>query len=633
MATVIKTGLFFRDATFERSAINKEARTVDLSFSSEIPVERHFGLEILDHSPESMDLSRLRDGAPLLVNHAPSDYVGIVELAGISGRRGKATVRFGNSARANEVFQDVQDGILKNVSVGYNVNEMVREKDGAVPQYRVTKWTPMEVSLVTIPADNSVKVGRSVDGAQFETVILTQSMETKENNTPAQAPASATVSAPASLQMPDSMLKESIREFRAVAKAHGDTIPGLREVAIKAEIEDWSVSRFRDVAGKLVPKPVEPTQAKPLDISERDLKWYSLSRAVAALSNNQPVSGIEAELSQEITRRTGRSPGGFWVPPHALVGHRSVQTTTAAVGGLLIETDNLADQFIELLRNKAQVLRLGAKTLSLTEPVTIPRQSSAGSTNWVAETAATTPTTLGLQQITLSPKCVTGHFQYGKQLLITSNPSIDALVRDDLVLQLALAIDQVALHGGGSGEPSGIVATAGIGSVDTATNGVAAGTFGTTFYSAAISLETLVSVANADMGSLAYLARSAHRGAMKAAQRFSSTDSPVWTAGMYGPGQNPSNAANDGVLNGYRAAVSNQIKTNLTVGTATTIASCIFFGNWSELLIGTFNGGAVDLVVDPYTLAGNRIVRLIGSYWCDVGVRHAASFAILNGIL
>jgi HK97 family phage major capsid protein len=476
-------------------------------------------------------------------------------------------------------------------------------------------------------------VGRSVDGAQFETVILTQSMETKENNTPAQAPASPTVSAPASLQMPDSMLKESIREFRAVAKAHGDTIPGLREVAIKAEIEDWSVSRFRDVAGKLVPKPVEPTQAKPLDISERDLKWYSLSRAVAALSNNQPVSGIEAELSQEITRRTGRSPGGFWVPPHALVGHRSVQTTTAAVGGLLIETDNLADQFIELLRNKAQVLRLGAKTLSLTEPVTIPRQSSAGSTNWVAETAATTPTTLGLQQITLSPKCVTGHFQYGKQLLITSNPSIDALVRDDLVLQLALAIDQVALHGGGSGEPSGIVATTGIGSVDTATNGVAAGTFGTTFYSAAISLETLVSVANADMGSLAYLARSAHRGAMKAAQRFSSTDSPVWTAGMYGPGQNPSNAANDGVLNGYRAAVSNQIKTNLTVGTATTIASCIFFGNWSELLIGTFNGGAVDLVVDPYTLAGNRIVRLIGSYWCDVGVRHAASFAILNGIL
>src|SRR6185369_1175680 len=219
-------------------------------------------------------------------------------------------------------------------------------------------------------------------------------------------------------------------------------------------------------------------------------------------------------------------------------------------------------------------------------------------------------------------------------LLVTGNPSIDALVRNDITNVIALAIDQVALHGGGSGEPSGIVASFDTtNSIITGTHGIAAATFGTTFYLASVSMETLLGNANADVGSLAYLARPSVRGVMKTAQRFSSTDSPVWNTRLMVVGQQPSAGGDDGIVNGYRAAVSNQIKTNLTVGTATTIASCIFFGNWSEVLIGAFNGGATDLVVDPYTLAGNRIVRVLAHQFVDVGLRHALSFALLNGIL
>lgn len=622
-ARVIKTGILYRTFSFDRAAIDKENRTVLISLSSEAPVERYFGTEILSHEKGAIRMERLMDG-PLLFNHDPSAHLGSIRGAEVKDGKIYAKAVFGRSALAEEKWQDVLDGHLKDTSIGYRIHKMEEDKKGNV---RAIDWEPHEGSMVTVPADTSVGIGRNVDKTEFETVI-----NKFMDNQPTTTPTGATVAAPSSLQMPTSMLKESFKEFRAMAEAHGDKVAGLRELCIKAELEDWPVSRFRIEAGKLVRMP-EPPAKPPIVLTPDDIKYYSISRAITQMAEGK-LGGLEAELSQEITKRYGNAPSpmGFWVPPQILMG-RTVQTTTAAVGGYAIETANLADQFIELLRNEAQVMRLGARTLNLSEPVTIPRQGAAGVPAWVAETAATTPTTLGLQQITLSPKCVTGHFQYGKQLLITSNPSIDSIVRDDLVQTLALAIDQVALHGGGSGEPSGIVSTASIGSINTATDGVAAGSFGVTWYTAAISLETLVSAANADRGSLAYLARSAHRGAMKAAQRFASTDSPVWTAGMYGPGQNPSNGSMDGVLNGYRAAVSNQIKTNLTVGTATTIASCMFFGNWNELLIGYFNGGALDLVVDPYTLAGNRIIRIIGSYFLDVGVRHAASFAILNGIL
>ena len=125
----IQTGMLYRSAEFERAAVDAERRTVRLSFSSEEPVERWFGYEILDHSPGSVDLSRIKAGGALLVDHDTGDQVGVVEEASVGAdRKGRATVRFGTSARANEIFQDVKDGIRRLVSVGYRVSKLVTEK-------------------------------------------------------------------------------------------------------------------------------------------------------------------------------------------------------------------------------------------------------------------------------------------------------------------------------------------------------------------------------------------------------------------------------------------------------------------------------------------------------------------------
>jgi HK97 family phage major capsid protein len=207
-------------------------------------------------------------------------------------------------------------------------------------------------------------------------------------------------------------------------------------------------------------------------------------------------------------------------------------------------------------------------------------------------------------------------------LLATSNPSIDSIVRDDILASIATAIDLAALHGTGSSQPTGIANISGVGTVLLSANGLAINN--ATAYPALVSLESALGAANADQGSMAYLLRASIRGVLRTQTQFSSTDTPVYTSA-------PGNV--DGVINGYRAAISNQVANNLTTGTATTITTPIFFGNWNELLIGNFNGGATDLVVDPYTLAANSVVRVIARQWVDINVRHPASFALLGGIL
>ncbi len=168
----IKTGILMRQAFFEREAANKEERTIPLSFSSEEPIERFFGVEILDHSPESIRMNRAKRGLPLLINHNRDGQIGIVEDISLGGdRKGRGKARFGKSAQATEIFNDVLDGIRKDTSVGYRIHEMVLEKqEEDLATYRATDWEPMEISLVAVPADIQVGVGRG-EGDEFEVKV------------------------------------------------------------------------------------------------------------------------------------------------------------------------------------------------------------------------------------------------------------------------------------------------------------------------------------------------------------------------------------------------------------------------------------------------------------------------------
>jgi HK97 family phage prohead protease len=142
-------------ATF---ALADDERTMEFPFSSEYPVSRYFGNEVLSHDAGAADLSRLNDGAPLLFNHDPDRVIGVVERGWINDddRRGYVSVRFSQNPFAQEVLRDVKDKVLRNVSFGYQINEMEHREDSFV----ATNWNAHEISVVSIPADPTVGVGR-----------------------------------------------------------------------------------------------------------------------------------------------------------------------------------------------------------------------------------------------------------------------------------------------------------------------------------------------------------------------------------------------------------------------------------------------------------------------------------------
>lgn len=155
----------YRFFEFDRTQVNSEDRTVPVAFSSEHPVDRGEYDEILDHTPEGVDLVRLKDSHPLLLNHDPDKQIGVIEKAELStDKRGRALIRFGRSDLANEIFQDVKDGIRKHLSVGYErIKAMATEtKEGGRRCIRFA-WRPFELSIVPVPADPTVGVGRSKD--------------------------------------------------------------------------------------------------------------------------------------------------------------------------------------------------------------------------------------------------------------------------------------------------------------------------------------------------------------------------------------------------------------------------------------------------------------------------------------
>lgn len=142
---------------------DEEARTVELTFSSDEPIEHWFGRLILDHDPKSIRLERLRQGGPFLSDHDSSRQIGVHESVDTDGHRGHAVIRFSKRQAAQDEFQDVMDGIRRGVSVRFIVHELILESDDENgPLYRATLWEPLENSLVAIPADISIGVGRSL---------------------------------------------------------------------------------------------------------------------------------------------------------------------------------------------------------------------------------------------------------------------------------------------------------------------------------------------------------------------------------------------------------------------------------------------------------------------------------------
>lgn len=608
----------YRTFEIRREDIDKEKRTVALSFSSEIPVERWFGWEILDHKPESVRLSRINNSGAVLVNHNPNDQVGVVEGAEIGAdRKGRAVVRFGKSARAEEIFQDILDGIRKNVSVGYMVYKMIKEKeDETGVYYRATDWEPMEISIVSVPADITVGVGRKKEEknennkkeGQVPEKTTNPVVEKREQQT-SQAPQ---IDVNAEREKASKAERQRVAEILAIGEKHNCMDMAKKAVEEGTSREDFVAEVLEKKYGA---KPVE-TPDPEIGMSEKEKRAYSFVKAIrAAISGKWDQAGLEREASKTVQEKLNREPrGSFFVPYDVLIAKRDF-TTSTGTGSNLIATDLLAGSFIEMLRNRTMLLQLGAKTLSgLVGNVAIPKQSGGATMYWIGEGDTVTESNPTVAQLGLTPKTVAGLTDISRKLLQQSSIDVEEFVRNDIITGIKIAIDLAGIAGtGSSNQPTGILNTSGIGAVAIGTDG------GAPTWTHIVNLWKEVAIDNADFGSTAYLTNAKVIGKLAVTEKATSTAKFI-VEKFPGP---------DGIteIAGMRCGVSNQVPSNLSKGTGTNL-SAIIFGNFADLIIAMWGG--LDILVDPYTGSASGTVRIVVYQDIDIGIRHAESFAAIK---
>ena len=590
---MIDSEIKYRTIDLSRASyIDEENRRVRIGVSSETPVERSFGKEVLSHNAEDIDMSFMASGnAPLLDSHDMERQIGVIEEFKLdeTAKRTIAVVRFGKSALAQEVYQDVLDGIKRNISVGYTITKMKRANNDIIGEHYRASWQPMEASVVAIPADRDflkVGVGRSKDKQNTQTTkVKIMENEKQEINL-------------------DEVRSQTVAEAKAEFKRNSKEILDLavkhnkRDLADKAIADGISVEEFRGVLLENISNNTPLETPSEIGMTKEEVRDFSLVKAIRAMANPsdrqaQKDAEFEFECSAEAARQYGKDAQGIMLPAEVLKtwGKRDINTSDDST---LISEDYRGGDFIDVLRNESSVMQAGATMLrGLQGNVVIPKKTAASSAGWIAtEGSAASESEFTSGSVTMSPKVIGAFTDATRLLLQQSSLDVENLIRDDLTKSIATAIDLGALAGSGSsGQPTGIANTSGI---NTTTFAAANPT-----WAEIVAMESAVANDNALTGSLGYICRPADFGTLKTTEKASGTAQFV--------------VSPDNTMNGYNVIRSNQVT-----------SGDFYFGNFADLLIGMYGG--LDITVDPYALSTSGGVRIVALQTVDVAVRHAVSF-------
>lgn len=629
--------------------------TVAMAFASDVPYERWWGVEVLDCTPEAVRLGRLNDGAALLYNHDWNELRGHhlpgSVIADGHTVRGQAVVSW--HADEGKTIALIAGNHLTKSSVGYEIHSVIEQttaKDGrqierkidgqvfgrvllrcnrdapgdlaafrraldsvagplergnAEPAiYRVTDWEPLENSLVTVPADVSVGVGRMQD----ETLPLSEPPALPEIPEPQQPTKDKTVD----IVTPDVASIERAATDKALQRiAAIETIAGqfasfglgdMAQQAIRSGMtsDDFSKQVMAHVAAR-------SNQWTPeIGMSQKEVKSFSIVRAIGALlSNDWSRAGLEREASQAFHAKAQaaglqrQAENSFFLPME--VQKRDLTVGTATAGGNMVATTLRPQDFIELLRNATLLKALGARTLSgLVGNADITKQTGAATGYWLAnEATAITESqqTIGLLQ--LRPKVLGAYTEISRLLLQQSTPDADMFVMEDLAKVLGVALDVAGINVGGAGAPVGILGTASIGAFTGASLAVPA----------LLDAQVDVAGANALTPQCAYLTTPTVASLLAQRPRMAGgVETPLWQGNLL-----------DGTVLGLRAAVTNSMP-----------SATMIFGDFSQVIFAEW--GALEIAANPYANFPAGITGIRAFLTADVGVRLAGAFSAADTI-
>ena len=604
---MIETGTLSRTFDLDRSLIDEANRTVSVIFSSETPVDRSFGVEILDHDRGSVRMDRLQKRAPVLLNHSMSEQLGVVEQASIDqDRKGRAVLRFGRGRLSSEIFNDVVDGIRSQVSVGYRIHKM-EKADSETVTFRAVDWQPFEISIVPTGADSTAIVGRSED-QNFKTEIIERisKMETEIVKEPAP-------------QVDESKIREAVQkaelkrisEIESYGSEHNES-----ELAREYIVDGRTVPEFQSAILEKI-KNYKPETVHAIGLTPKETRSFSWMKLIRAMANPhdrklQEDASFEFDASRAQADKNGLDPQGAWVPADVIYGQnyedqkRDLTAGTNTAGGFTVQTDVLADSFIDVLRANMVFSKVGVTELNgLNGKVSIPGSDAGSTAYWVAENGSITESDQTFIARSLDGKTVGAMTDISMNLMKQSSIDVEAFVRNDIAMTLASQIELKGLTGNGtSNTPIGVYNTTGVGG--TTINGANAPDWGDI-----VDIWNGVSSNNALRGNLAWVGGSTiTANCMKTFRNGTGSDRAILDDGVGNDGEHR--------LMTYPYHVSeNNVE---------SAKSLLTFGDWSALVMGSWGNG-LDLRVDPFTNSNTGATRVVGLYLVDFAVRTPKSFS------
>lgn len=486
----------------------------EIAFSSEQPYQRQFWDEqnqemvvldeILVHTPEAVDLSRLNNNAPLLFNHNFDNHIGVVCNARIDADNvGRALVKFSkHGTMANDIRNKVIEGTMEKISVGYDIKEY--HIDYAKGQLIVTKWAPYELSFVTVPADDTVGLNRSLntitvnleakrdmtkeqieeikeeqESAQVEETPVeenkeseveeTQERQVEENEENENLEDGKDAEHPESVDDDSSTVREEeIKEEREAAPVEEEKIEvaerseedelEIREIARELNINDEELKRALAVKD-MTPEAFRTKALNNITNAQRNNeqikdskmeKTFDLNNVIRSLVDGAALGANEAEYSAmaaTATMQRGRAArGGSVFVPAAAMRAAAAGNTKADLTAITDEK-LLTESYIEMLMPESVLGRLGVTVYSgLTAPTAIPKmtKSSVDAFGFVDENGAAPEGKAEFANVKLSPKTFAGGNPISRQSIKTV-PGIATLITDHINQAVRIKLEQLIL--------------------------------------------------------------------------------------------------------------------------------------------------------------------------------------------
>jgi HK97 family phage major capsid protein len=549
----------------------RDAKQITAVLASEYPVQRTYGSETLRITRDAINFERFP--LPVITQHDLGNLpVGVATNPRIIGRELVADILMGDSNDAERVYGDIKLGVINNLSIGYSIDDAEEDADG---NRVITRFTPHEVSFVSVPADPRA-------------TVIQRSKEMNEQTT-----RSERISEKKSLSQEHRLLIDLGKRYQCMDEALDCIDQGISPKAFRAEL----IKREQEemAASAVFVKPTQETRS-----DDR----FSLSKAILGMATND-WSGAEHERElMHANRNFATQNGSFVISPK----HMQRDILKSGSGDNIVPDIYHADRFIDRLITLSNVTPEITMIPGLSGDAVIPRMTAGTSAAFFAEGDPVTESTPAFDQIVLSGNTLAGYVQFSRKMLVNASPNVEQIVRQDLARAVADKIEETILTGSGSGNvPVGILNKNGINAVAIGDNG------GAPTFSKLMEMIAEVRTDNIEGGKFVMHSKTAAN--LRTRVRFTNDGHPILT--------------DDNTIGGAQVVISNHMPIDGTKGNGTDLHS-IIYGDLTQYVMAQFGG--IEIVVDPHTNMKNGLINVGIFVELDADVRHLGAFCAMTDV-